>query len=208
MCYRVQINTGMSDISKRFKAKVENPENLLFADEVNGFAYHPLPIITRENPSLIVSDYHWGLIPFWCKDDAIRKNTLNAKIETLEEKPAFRNVIENRCLVIATGYYEWHWNDEKGKSKQKFEIHSAEDEIFTFAGLYSTWKNPATNDLIKTFSIVTTAANDKMQYIHNNKKRMPVMLKKADELEWLKGEIPYAQFAYPNYDADIVAFPV
>lgn len=208
MCYRVQVNTGVDKIAERFKAKVENPENLLFDEEINGFAYQALPIITFDNPSIISSDYNWGLIPSWCNDESFRKNTLNAKIETLEDKPAFRDAIQNRCLVIATGYYEWRWNDEKGKSKQKFEIHSASEEIFAFAGIFTSWKNPMDNQIIKTFSIVTTQANQQMEYIHNMKKRMPLMLKKEDERNWLDLSISYQDFAFPNYNADIVAFPV
>jgi putative SOS response-associated peptidase YedK len=61
--------------------------------------------------------YSWGLIPNWAKDDSIRKNTLNAKIETIHEKPSFRDVIQHRCLVLIDGFYEWKWLDEKGKHK-------------------------------------------------------------------------------------------
>ena len=208
MCYRVQVNTGVGKIAERFKAHVENPENLFFNEEINGFAYQALPIITNQNPEIIASDFFWGLIPSWCNDDSIKKNTLNAKVETLEDKPAFRDVIQNRCLIIATGYYEWRWNDAKGKSKQKFEIHSAEEEIFAFAGIYSTWKNSSDNNILKTFSIVTTQANPQMEYIHNMKKRMPLMLKKEDEKNWLDSSIAIENFAFPNYNAEIIAFPV
>ncbi len=208
MCYRVQVNTGVGKIAERFKAKVDNPEMLLFNEEINGFAYQALPVITNDNPAVVTSEYKWGLIPSWCKDDSIKKNTLNAKIETLDEKPAFRDVAKNRCLVIATGYYEWRWNDEKGKSKQKFEIHSSEEEIFAFAGIFSTWTNPADQQIVKTFSIVTTQANLQMEYIHNMKKRMPLMLKRSDEQHWLDASNPIDDFAFPKYNAEIIAFPV
>jgi putative SOS response-associated peptidase YedK len=202
------LNTGIKEIAKRFNAHVPNAENLLFGEEINGFSYQNCPIIINEDQGNIRDDFSWGLIPQWCKDETIRKNTLNAKIETLDEKPAFRNAVHNRCLVIATGYYEWRWNDEKGKTKQKFEIHSADEEIFAFAGIYSSWNDTSEKIIRNTFSIVTTEANEQMAYIHNNKKRMPVMLRKSDEMAWLNNEIPFRQFSYPNYNADIIAFTV
>ena len=206
MCYRVEVKAGIEDIAKRFRAQFQNADLFNFADEINGFAHDVHPVITNHDSYIIQPDYEWGLIPDWCKDDSIRKNTLNAKIETLEQKPAFKNVISNRCLVIATAYYEWRWNDEKGKSKQKFKIHSSEEEIFAFAGIYSKWTSPETGNSLNTFSIVTTAANQQMQYIHNNKQRMPLMLRRQDELSWLDPQVNYQDFGYPNYNAPIVAF--
>lgn len=205
MCYQIQLNTGVKEIAKRFKKVITNPDGIVFSDGINGFAFEPTPIITIENPALVSTDFSWGLIPAWSKDDAIKKNTLNAKIETLSEKPSFRDVISNRCLVLATGYYEWRWNDAKGKSKDKYEIHSAENEIFTFAGIYSIWRNPHTGFEVKTFSIITTQANETMSYVHNMKKRMPIMLRQEDESSWLDLLTPYEQFSFPNYDAKLIA---
>ena len=151
--------------------------------------------------------HHWGVIPSWCQDDSIRKNTLNARVESLHEKPSFRNYVQNRCLVLATGYYEWRWLDDKGKAKQKFEIHHASAEAFAFAGLYAHW-HEASGLLRKTFTIVTTAANKQMEYIHNTKKRMPLMLNPGDEDAWLDTRNDPSKFAYPAYDAQLVAFPL
>jgi putative SOS response-associated peptidase YedK len=75
------------------------------------------------------------LIPAWAKDKTIQQYTLNAKIETLNEKPSFKNNIKNRCLVIADGYYEWQWLDPKGKNKQKYLITLTSEEPFAFAGI-------------------------------------------------------------------------
>lgn len=208
MCYRVEIKADIKDIVKRYNCVANDLFDEVYAGEINGFAHHTHPLIIDKVPKVISRDYHWGLVPFWSKDDSIKKNTLNAKIETLEEKPAFRNVVSNRCLVIATAYFEWHWNDEKGKSKQKYIIHSADQEIFSLAGIYSSWKNPINNEVVNSFSIVTTQANETMRYIHNNKMRMPVMLKKSDEVNWLSGDVPYQQFAFPNYNANILTFSI
>ena len=147
--------------------------------------------------------YNWGLIPFWAKNDTLKKSTLNARIETLAEKPAFRNSVENRCLVIANGYYEWQWLDEKGKQKQKYLITPAKEELFAFAGIYSRWKDPQTGNDINTYSIVTTRANELMSEIHNNKERMPVILRPTDRQAWLEGAA-HEDFAFP-YEVELRA---
>lgn len=92
------------------------------------------------------------------------------------EKPSFKDSINKRCLVIVDGFYEWQWLDKVGKSKQKYLITHKQDEPFAFAGLYNDWLNPATGDIRRTYTIVTTEANELMAEIHNNKKRMPVSL--------------------------------
>jgi len=130
---------------------------------------------------------NWGLIPFWAKDDTIKKMTLNSRIETAASKPAFRNSVKNRCLIIADAFYEWQWLDAKGKEKQKYIIKPKDQEIFGFAGFYSEWQNPQNGENIISYTIATTEANELMEEIHNNKKRMPIILKKEDRNEWLKG---------------------
>ena len=124
----------------------------------------------------------------YLKDNSIRKYTLNAKIETLQEKPSFRNVIDNRCLIITDGFYEWQWLDPKGKRKQKHLITLPENQLFTFGGLWSEWIDKETGEIVNSYSIVTTEANAFMAEIHNSKKRMPVILTKENETSWLRGE--------------------
>ena len=185
MCFYTQQTAIFEEIETRFSTKVDNPDRFMKSDFVNGFSYPNLPIIVDKTPNVISTNFMWGLIPSWSKDDEIRKNTLNARIETVEEKPSFKNSINNRCLIIVTGYYEWRWQDEKGKQKEKYLINSQEDEIFCLAGLYSDWLNPNSGELLNTYTILTSEADKTMQYVHNHKKRMPVMLKKADEKKWL-----------------------
>ena len=86
----------------------------------NGFTYPKCPVVSSENTKLI-KHYQWGLIPFWAKDDSIKAYTLNAKIETIKEKPSFKGCIKNRCLVIVDGFYEWQWLDPKGKKNKIIE---------------------------------------------------------------------------------------
>lgn len=128
---------------------------------------------------------------------------LNAKIETLVEKPAFKNVLNQRCLILANGFYEWQWLDAKGKNKIKFEIGIGNDELFAFAGLYSQWIDPDTSEIVPTFTIVTTEANTLMAEIHNIKKRMPVILRPEDEQHWLH-QAPVENFAFP-YEVALTA---
>lgn len=206
MCFFTQQMAIPKNVKQRFNAEIDNEEAYLQSDYVNGFVYPNIPIILNSSPNIITTDHTWGLLPFWAKDEDFRKNTLNAKIETINEKPSFKNSTQNRCLIIATAYYEWHWNDEKGKSKVKYQINSQDDEVFTFAGLYANWKNPITGEVKKTYTMLTTEANEVMQYVHNHKKRMPIMLKKNDELSWLDKSINISEFAYP-YEAHLIALP-
>lgn len=202
MCYRTKMNKTFVEIEKAFNARFVDPESYVPAEEINAFNFARTPVITNESMGEI-DLFHWGLIPFWAKDDGIKKMTLNARIETVEEKPAFRNSVNNRCLVLANGYYEWQWLDAKGKNKQKYFLMPKDQEIFAFAGIYSTWENPQNGEQVNSYSIVTTEANALMSEIHNNKKRMPVILKKEDRENWLGGT-NISKFAFP-YEVDLVA---
>jgi len=195
MCYRTKLNAVLKDIESTFKARFIEPESYTPMDEINGFSFMKTPVITDENQGGIEM-FNWGLIPFWAKDDKIRKMTLNARIETLKEKPAYRNSVINRCLVIANGYYEWQWLDPKGKEKKKYLITPKDQELFAFAGIYSSWKNPQNQELVNSYSILTTDANELMSEIHNSKKRMPVVLKKEDRKNWLSGD-EVLNFSFP-----------
>jgi len=144
------------------------------------------------------------------KDKDFRKSTLNARVETLKDKVSFAPSINNRCLVIVSAYYDWHWNDVAGKFKTKYELHSSADELFYLAGIYNSWKD-ISGEQWNTFSIVTTAANDLMQYIHNRKEaegdqRMPIHIKKEDEQAWLDAKNSPLDFAYPNYNPPLIGF--
>lgn len=202
MCYRTKLNAKLQDIEKTFQAQFIDPDVYSPMEEINAFDFRKTPVIIDENQGEIEM-FNWGLIPFWAKDDQIKKSTLNAKIETATEKPAFRNSVENRCLIIANGFYEWQWIDPTGKQKQKYSIQPKDQEIFAFAGIYSNWRNPQNNDLIYSYSILTTEASELMSEIHNNKKRMPVVLRKEDRNNWLSGkELSY--FAFP-YEVELTA---
>lgn len=202
MCFHTIQSKLALQIEKRFNAKLQDKENFAPKEDINAFDFPKTPIITNENPQ-IITHYNWGLVPYWAKEDSIKKVTLNAKIETIAEKPAFRDVEIKRCLVIANGFYEWQWLDSKGKNKVKYKIGIGNEDLFAFAGLFSHWKDPSSGEVKNTYTIVTTEANALMATIHNTKKRMPVILRPEDEQKWLE-LAPLSQFALP-YSVELVA---
>jgi len=157
---------------------------------VSGFEHPDVPVITNEEPKKIQL-LNWGLIPGWTKDVQaaveISNRTLNARNETMFEKPAFRDSAkERRCLVIVDGYFEHHWKE--GKS-YPYHIFLKNDEPMALGGIWDIWKDLVTGLYRKTFSIVTTEANSLMQHIHNNPKastgpRMPLIIPKELEKDW------------------------
>jgi putative SOS response-associated peptidase YedK len=123
--------------------------------------------------------FKWGLVPFWSKEPKSGYSTINARAEGIADKPAYRKPIRSqRCLIPSDGFYEWQ---KTGTGKQPFYIHLKSAELFGFAGLYDIYRDRDGNEL-KTFTIITTEANDLVAPIHN---RMPVILRAQDEAEWL-----------------------
>ncbi|MBP1592993.1 MAG: yoqW [Bacteroidetes bacterium] len=187
MCFTYKLNKSAKSLEERFVAEVVHKQGNIFFDQTqniyNGFVHPQMPVITSKEPNLI-QFFEWGLLPSWAKDKSFQDKTLNARLESLTEKPSFKNVINNRCLIPADGFFEWQWLDEKGKAKQKYLLDFPNHELFAFAGLWSTWKDQA-GELLNTFTIITTEANELLSIIHNSKKRMPVIIRKGLEREWL-----------------------
>lgn len=202
MCFHSKQSKSAQKVEKRFNASIENTNDFLQSDNINGFEFIKTPIITDEKRD-IIQNYNWGLIPIWSKDLEIRKFTLNARIETITEKPSFKNNINKRCLVIADGFYEWKWLNKSGSKKEKYLISKPYNELYTYGGIYSEWMNQETGEVINSYSLVTTAANELMSEIHNIKKRMPIILKQEDENDWLDGR-EIQNFALP-YQVDLIA---
>lgn len=186
MCFSTKLSKKKKELKERFNAEIEQLE-IEFEENYFAFTFPLVPVITNKDPDKI-QQFQWGLIPKWAKDDSIKKMTLNAKVETISEKPAFRDSVKNRCLVLSDGFFEWQWLDEKGKNKQKYLLSLKNNEAFAMAGLWCEWINKATGEIHKTFTILTTEANELMSRIHNSKKRMPIVLGKEIERKWLMGE--------------------
>lgn len=207
MCFFFEQPSGNFNLKNRFKIKA-NPNTSHLKVNVNGFEHSFLQVITNENPTEIQTDFSWGLVPNWSKNKNIQKHTLNARAETIFEKPSFKNVTQNRCLLLATSFYEWHWFDIKGKNKQKYQITSSENEVFCMAGIYSKWVNPISLEIEKTVTMVTTKANETMAFVHNHKQRMPIILNQYNEEDWLNPRFDIFNFEFPNYSHPVLAFPV
>lgn len=194
MCYHYSLGQPQEAINKVLQAEWEMPFEPIY--HISGFAFAPMPVITQQEPHKVQA-YQWGLIPHWVKTTAeakkLRAQTLNAKAETLFEKPAFRTyVLHNRCLVLADGFFEWM---EYKKKKYPHFVHLKNNELFAFAGLYSHWTDKETGELFRTFTIITTDANPLMAKIHNTKKRMPVILQQDQWSTWLDPTLNKEQIA-------------
>jgi putative SOS response-associated peptidase YedK len=186
MCFHTKLTKSAQELEHRFKATFKYKDAYI-PSIYNGFQFPRTPVICNQKPEEIRL-FQWGLIPSWAKDDSIKKNTLNARIETINEKPAFRNIANNRCLILSDGFYEWKWLDPKGKVKQKYLLTLPQDEAFAFAGIWSEWVDKSSGEIIHSYSILTTEAKGLMSEIHNSKNRMPVILDKENEKEWLHGD--------------------
>jgi putative SOS response-associated peptidase YedK len=157
----------------------------------NGFDHRLSPILTKDGMGF----FQWGLIPWFTKtlQDAtqLRVKTLNCISEEMFDKPSYRDSLREgkRCLVPMTGFFEWKWEDLKGKEKTPYYIHLKDQKIYSAAGLYSTWIDKTTDQTYHTYTILTTKANPLMEEIHNSKKRMPVILPKEFEHDWLNPDL-------------------
>jgi putative SOS response-associated peptidase YedK len=209
MCYYTQQSKSAVELTDFFNKNLDHVENVLQSDFINGFSYPNLPIILDHTSDIITTTFTWGLLPT-NSDKDFRKSTLNARVETLEDKVSFAPSVNKRCLVIVSAFYDWHWNDPSGKSKTKYQINSQEFELFCLAGIYNSWVDRE-ETLWNTYSIVTTDANPQMKYIHNRKEaegdqRMPILIKHADEQSWLDSKNHPLDFAYPHYNPSIIGF--
>ena len=186
MCYNVSTKKVSKETEKQFKAKIDPSMTVPAHYYVSGFTQPLVPVISALKPELITA-FNWGLIPDFCKTDLDAKDmqakTLNAKSETVFTLPSFKNSIrEKRCLVIVDGFYEWR---TIGKQKYPYFIQYKDHEVFAMGGIFNDWVNRQTGEQTHTFSIITTPANALMSKIHNDKMRMPFILPKGTERDWL-----------------------
>ncbi len=140
----------------------------------------------------------WGLVPFWAKDIAIGNRMINARAETIAEKPSFRNALKKRrCLVLADGYYEWR---RDGELKMPWYISQQDGQVMAFAGLWESWNDPQTQSVVETTTIITAEASDFLQQLHH---RMPVILNPGEAERWLD-----TSTALPKSSVPLQAWPV
>lgn len=144
----------------------------------------PVPVIrVLEGAEREFTYLNWGLVPSWAKDPNIGARLINARAETVTEKPSFRAAFKRRrCLLVADGFYEWHRSPD---GKQPYYFHLDDHQPFGFAGLWEHWQDEAGNEL-ESCTILTTSANDRLRPVHD---RMPVILNHQDYDLWLDPEM-------------------
>lgn len=142
-----------------------------------------IPAVIGSDHGNVLASYLWGLIPFWAKDPSIGARLINARAETISEKPSFKNALaKRRCLIPADGFYEWK---KQGNQKIPYAFSLKSGAPFVFAGLYEHWIAPDKRT-VETCAIITTAANDLVQLIHD---RMPVIVSPDQRQTWLSTQI-------------------
>ena len=198
MCGRFSQTKSKQDIKKRFNVKK-------VADEVMPlFNIAPdlsVPVILNESPDE-VTVARWGLVPSWSKEEKSPYSMINARSETLLEKPTYKRLVKNhRCLVIADSFYEWKKTDGK---KQPYRIMLKSDDLFAFAGLWDVWEKEGKK--ITSCAIITTSPNKLMTSIHD---RMPAILSPKEEQLWLNEDVERALRILGPYETkEMKAYPI
>ncbi len=177
MCGRFSFVAEDALILERFGIRVRTA---IYKARYNCAPTQNLAVISNVSPGEM-QYFRWGLIPSWAKDISMGSKLINARGETITEKPSFRNAFKNRrCLVPATGFFEWR----RDREKTPFNIRLKSREPFCFAGVWDKWVT-GDGEIIHSFSIITTSPNALMEQIHD---RMPVILLKQDESRWISRE--------------------
>jgi len=177
MCGRFTLTVDPAELEERF-GNYTFPKK--FAPRFNIAPTQPVLAIPN-NDKFKADFFVWGLIPMWAKDPSIGSRLINARGETVAEKPSFRGSLKyKRCLILADGFYEWKAQPGR-KSKTPFLIHMKNRKPFAIAGLWDTWNSPD-GSTIKSCTLITTEPNELMAMIHD---RMPVILHPRDYAKWL-----------------------
>jgi putative SOS response-associated peptidase YedK len=186
MCGRYRMASDWSEIERRFGAKLadrlqplEPRFNIAPTDEVVAIRRR------RDSDELDARLLRWGLVPHWEKDARSGARMINAKAETLLDRPAFRSLVaSHRCLIPADGFYEWR--QANGRRPEPFDLTVKDSGLFAFAGLWAARKDDLTGDWLRSCTIITTRPNELVETLHN---RMPVILPREAEADWLDPEL-------------------
>lgn len=179
MCGRFVSKAKKEEIEKEFEIEIKGEDFIL--PRYNIAPTQLIAAITEIENTREISLFKWGLIPKWAKDESIGSKLINARAETVHEKPSFQDAFRSRrCIIPASGFFEWQ-KTFKG-AKQPFYFYLKEKEVFGFAGLWEEWLDKQTGELTETCTIITTEANDILKPVHD---RMPAILKPEVYDEWL-----------------------
>ena len=193
MCYHVS-EPERTELEDLYDHAVRTDEWDTYYHHLSGFDFKKVPVLTCEDNTRIQA-FNWGLIPSWSKDldyaKQSRMNCLNAKAETIFEKPSFRTAImQRRCLFHVNGFYEWR---EVNKKKYPYFIKLKDQQTFALGGIYERWVDKSTGEIFDTTAIVTTEANSLMAKIHNVKLRMPLIFDKETMHQWIEPNMSQEQ---------------
>jgi putative SOS response-associated peptidase YedK len=180
MCGRFTLYDQIEVIENEFEVEIQ-PD--LFTKSYNIAPTQDSLVIYTQKDKRICTAMRWGLVPFWAKDIKIGYKMINARAETVDEKPSYRKPLKDRrCLVLTSGFYEW--KKEGAKTKIPYFVRLKNKKPFTFAGLWDRWEKEG--DELCTFTIITTDANEMMAEIHD---RMPVILGGEGRYKWLDPDL-------------------
>ncbi len=204
MCGRYTLIATLDELMFRYLA--EQPMSLDFAPRYNAAPGQPLMAVIHDGKKNRLGELRWGLIPSWAKDGKAAGGIINARAETLLDKPSFQNLIaRKRCIVPADGFYEWR---RTGAKKQPMRIVLKNRSLFSMAALYDIWISPEGRK-ISTCAIITTAPNRLMAEIHD---RMPAILRPEDEAVWLdrnnRDAVELQKLLKPYAAEEMIAYPV
>ncbi|ADQ67175.1 hypothetical protein C499_05448 [Halogeometricum borinquense DSM 11551] len=216
MCGRYSLFTPQEELAERFDATFETPPEPRY----NCAPGQRLPVVTDDDPEAF-RFLKWGLVPQWADDQSVGNTLINARAETVREKPSFRDAFERRrCLVPADGFYEWVSADN---GKQPYRVAFEDDRPFAMAGLWERWKPPQTQtglgdfagdgdatdaepEILETFTVVTAEPNELVSDLHD---RMSVILAPDEEETWLHGDAADAESLLDTHpDTEMRAYPV
>ena len=182
MCGRFVITEPPDVYATWFSVDAVRTEAL--APNYNVAPTDPVYAVAEHGGERLLGTFRWGLLPFWAKDRRIAAKHINARVETLADKPAFKDSFaRKRCLIPADGFFEWEKIPDKAKLPHF--IHAAERHPLAFAGLWSSWRDPGTDERVRTCTIITGAPDEVVEPLHD---RMPVMLGRDAWSEWLDPE--------------------
>ncbi|HUN17853.1 MAG TPA: SOS response-associated peptidase [Saprospiraceae bacterium] len=207
MCGRASLTKTEKELEERFQAAfyTEDLERYRPLPSFNIAPTHFHPILSSEDTDHF-KYMKWGLIPSWAKDAKIGPKMINARVETLLEKPMFKSALQyRRCLVPIDGFYEW--KIISNKDKKPFRIVVQNGEVYSLAGIYDTWKDH-NGQVIYSFSIITLESNTMMKELHD---RMPAILHQSEEKQWidLDMNIETAMSMIKPYPSELMsAYPV
>jgi putative SOS response-associated peptidase YedK len=218
MCGRYTLSVPLSNLVDTFDVE---PPHFEYVPRFNIAPTQEAPVLARDQAGTRMGLLRWGLIPSWAKEASIGSRLINARSETVAEKPAFRSAFaKRRCLVLADGFFEWTKAEQpeadpvesgpgrrKGKpAKTPHWIHLPSREVFTMAGIWEKW-SPPEGEALYTFSILTTEAAPEIRHLHH---RMPVILGPESRDTWLDAEAdpgnlrsllgPYAEEAFQAFE--------